>query len=381
MIDINDYYGCATILKKHFALPENYRFKGSIEHCPDYDNFLWNYDSQSGLPATFVMSSHRANKILKHVSKPVFAIGPYIHYAEHALSKDQLDAEKRRLGRSLLGFPVHSTHHIKTQYDIEEYISTLKEIGKEFDSIRVNLYWKDILSGVGEKYLRHGIEVVSAGHLYDKMFLPRLKSIIETATVTVSNFPGTALCYSVFMDKPHFIIPMDVKAAGKNEFETVRIGDGCESAHVTKAGNFDLDYYDGGWEMLKMFSEFRYDITPEQKSVVDKYLGTADIKSPSEMIEILQITEDIYGMGKETYSDPRSVFMRVPSQYLKAGDKSKALMLFEQSTKFYPEVIPLSYCKALLLREFGRIEETVITLNEILEKEPGHKKAKIFLII
>lgn len=46
-------------------------------------------------------------------------------------------------------------------------------------------------------------EVVTAGHYYDYNFLPRLRSIIETSDITMSNNLGSHLGQCIYLNK-HF---------------------------------------------------------------------------------------------------------------------------------------------------------------------------------
>ncbi len=100
-------------------------------------------------------------------------------YANHYLNAEKRQTEKPRVGKNLLVFPAHSIHYNITHFNIDKHCDKIKELGKGFDSIRICLYWKDMLRGFDKAYSKHGFECITAGHIFDPMFLPRLKTIID----------------------------------------------------------------------------------------------------------------------------------------------------------------------------------------------------------
>ncbi len=270
----NDFYGHATNIKKFVGFDSDYKLKAAIEHAAFLDSFWWGDDINAPLPAIFTMPRRRIPIIKKLTNKKVFAIGPYIHYAEHILNDQQITKEKKRLGNNLLIFPAHSTHHVDTNYDTENFCKKIKQMGKDFDSVRVCLYWKDILRGFDKIFKDNNLECVSAGHIYDPYFLPRLKSILELSTVTASNLFGTHIGYSVYMNKPHYIFKDEIEFLGNQ----ADVGDGVNETNL---------------EFEKLFGNFNEKITPEQYKFIDNYLGLADVKTKDELKAILfEIEED-----------------------------------------------------------------------------------------
>ncbi|RQV98375.1 hypothetical protein EH220_03425, partial [bacterium] len=209
----NDFYGHAALLKQYCGLSREDSLKASIEHALFFNDYAWEVELQCDLPAMLVTSPLRFAPLRKRTKKAIFAIGPMILYAPNALSCEALDSERKRLGKSLLVMPSHSTHHITAQYDIESYCRYLERAGREFDSVRVCLYWKDVLLGRDASYRAAGFECVTAGHMFDPLFLPRLRSILECATVVTSNVCGTHVGLCVALRRPHVIAhqaPKDV---------------------------------------------------------------------------------------------------------------------------------------------------------------------------
>jgi hypothetical protein len=277
----NDYYGHATILKNYAQIPQRKTIKAAIEHGLDFGGFVWDEDMNCRLPAILVSAKFRFPVLEKHTDKKLFAIGPLLGYAPHLLSEKALESEKQRLGRNLLVFPAHSTHIVDSYFDIDEYCKHLGEIGKDFDTIRICLYWKDVLRGRVKDFTRYGFECVTAGHIFDPLFLPRLKSIIECATVTTSNDLGTHVGYCVFMGKPHYLFSHKITLTAETE-------------EILKSSAPDRSDKPDVVELVKAFSEWRDDISVQQKEVVERYWGISERKSVNELSGILEEVDELY---------------------------------------------------------------------------------------
>ena len=277
----NDFYGHATILKKFVGIQANYQIKTAIEHGLYLKPEGWEVDRKSPLPSMFTLSSFRFRHLKKLTGKRLHAIGPYVHYAKPFLNVVDTNKQHQKFGNSLLVFPAHSTHWVDVEYNIHQYCKKLETIGKSFDSIRICLYWKDILRGVAKIYRLHGFECVTAGHIYDSQFLPRLKSIIESATITTSNDISTAIGYCITMGRPHFLLQSEIERTSQIK----KFLDEC----VDKSKNIDA---------IKIREAFmtglRSDITPEQFAVVEKYWGKGEEKTKEELKKIIEQSEHLY---------------------------------------------------------------------------------------
>ena len=256
----NDFYGHAKILKKFVGLQNGYQLKTAIEHGVYLKPDGWDIDWKAPLPSILTFSTFRRQHLERLTDKRFFAIGPYIHYAKPYLNKREAEEENRRIGKNLLVFPAHSTHWVNVEYNIHKYCQQLETIGKNFDSIRICLYWKDILNGTDKIYSQHGFECVTAGHIYDNQFLPRLRSIIDSATITTSNEITTAIGYCIFLGKPHFLLESEVERTSQYR----KFLDECA----------DYNTNNEAISIRKAFSTgLRSDITPEQLTIVEKILG------------------------------------------------------------------------------------------------------------
>ena len=363
----NDFYGHATTLKKYAGLPAEYQIKAVIEHgAYGGSGHAWDVEVNAPLPSLFSFASARHLILKKRTSKALFSIGPMLSYAPHFLGADVLNLEKRRLGKNLLVLPAHSTHWINANYDIHDYCKFLGKLGKDFESIRICLGWKDILRGQAEEYMRYGFECVTAGHMYDPLFLSRLKSIIELSTITVSFKLGTHIGYCILLGKPHYISQFKYQYTAENN-------------DILRRDVHDPIKTQYGQEMIHAFGELRDDISFQQKELVERYWGLSEHKTVNEMRLILQTTEDMYKKGRNFYISGKDVLTEQALDYLNSNDNEKALFLMNQSIAVNPDMPGLNYGKAVALGRLGRMDDAAKTLSDLLAVVPDHEKG-LFLL-
>jgi len=271
----NDWYGHATILKKFLRYPKSYRFNSVIEHGFYLNDQIATIEKEAPLQSFITYSKHRKANLEKHGIK-AFAIGPFINYANSYFSKTRLKKEKGKIGKCLLVFPFHSNPDLNFEYDLDGFCKNIKSFSNDYDTVRVNLYWTDILKGQNKRYEKYGFECVTAGHVLDPYFLPRLKSIISLSDYTISNHVSTPLGYCIFMGKPHYII--DQRPKLKGDFK---------ESNLFKDYIVSKDYDD----VLKEFIKPVKNISNKQKQVVKKYWGTDQIKTKKELVKIIKETE------------------------------------------------------------------------------------------
>ncbi|MCZ2443326.1 MAG: hypothetical protein LC101_06095 [Flavobacteriales bacterium] len=279
----NDYYGIATNIKHYADFPIDYAIKASIEHGVYYADYYWQADIAAPLPAVFCPSVHRQQILRRVTNKPVYPIGPSIAYAEGVLSIDTVEKKLREEGPTLLVFPAHSTHWIDVNFSIDRFCTNLKKYKKDFKTIKICLYWKDVLRGSHQQYKEAGFDCVTAGHIFDPYFLNRLRSIIETSTHTMSNSIGTHVGYCVFLGKPHFLVREETTY---NMAEMVK--------HEATQRLLKYETSPEQLQFFNIFGKWQDSITTEQKELVDLYWGISQIKSPSEMHRIIIEVETLY---------------------------------------------------------------------------------------
>lgn len=275
----NDWYGHAKIFKQFLGLPENHQFKFIIEHGLHLVEDILSIELETDLPSFVTYSDFRA-QIIKKYSKVPFCVGPFINYASSSLSIEEILSEKKRLGKSILVFPSHSSGDLDFHYNITEFCKKVKKIGKKYNSIRVCLYWKEAQAEHAKYYNSFGFECVTAGHILDPLFLPRLKSIIEISDLTISNVAGNHVGYSIFMNKPHIILPQIHQINGRKS----------EKKLLEEAWWKSPSYQ----AIVKEFTNISDKITPRQRSLVNYYWGVDKIKTKNEFLKIVKKTEEIF---------------------------------------------------------------------------------------
>ena len=176
------------------------------------------------------------------------------------------------------GLSRHSTHRVTSSYDVRPFAEFIAAFGKQFDRVQICLYWKDILNGVASLYERYGFELVTAGHMYDDGFLPRLGALIGGADYVLTNEIGTHVFYSVLADKPVWVRRQRIERFAANEQIMREDVDSFEA---------DPTYL----KLLSLFSEARGDLSAEQKEFVAELTGEAYHRSPEQMRQILEEAE------------------------------------------------------------------------------------------
>jgi len=281
----NDFYFNAHHIKKYIKRPDKNFIRASIEHGIYASYTYWDCDTNCKFPGILTMGEIR-RPILEKIcpQKQIHTIGPYINYVKRLLNDADMKKEKKKLGKNLLVFPAHSTHHIEQEFDNEKFCEKITELSKDFDSVTICLYWKDILLKGASDYLDLGFNCVCAGHIYDPMFLPRLKSIIELSDQVVSNITGTHLGYSLFLGKPVHLFKTPMKIISLGEF----------AKDITKELSVSIERETELEKFYQYFADFHPEITKEQWDFANQYFGFDQVKSKEELAEIINSFDTLY---------------------------------------------------------------------------------------
>ncbi len=274
----NDFYGNASVLKRYAGLPRTASLAATVEHGVFYGDYVWEVDMDAPLPAVIAPSPARLDTLARHTPKATFAIGPMVHYAPPSLGPEELAAEKARLGSVLLAFPKHSCHWTQAIYDIDAFCHTLRRTGRDFDTVLVCLYWKDVLQGTARAFMERGFRCVTAGHMYSPYFLNRLRAIIEVADAGIANFFSSALGYCVHLGRPFRIAMQDM------EFVTPDAAMQTHREHIfsTSSGSWEAD-------IAEAFKGAPITITPHQRQLVDTMWGSAHVRDAATLRRILDL--------------------------------------------------------------------------------------------
>lgn len=218
------FYGFNQVISKYIGL-SNLKSKITNEHGFIFSSFVSEKYIKGDIVFTF--SDYREKYLQKKYSDGlnVIKIGPYIHYADSLLSIEEKDKIKKEMGKTLLVFPFHSIDGVLSSFDTDFFIKNIDKykIEKEFDSVLVCLYWKDIQIGRAEKYIQKGYKVTTAGHINDMFFLNRLRSIIELSDFVISNEIGTYIAYCLCLNKKLNYLVKKVNFLQKKEMRSISI--------------------------------------------------------------------------------------------------------------------------------------------------------------
>lgn len=289
----NDFYGHARILKKYLGIHPFYSLKVAIEHGPTLSEYIWDADLNSPCPV-FLCANDLSRGLYSKRCEPgkqAHAIGPLIHYLEDI--QDRTPTKPLNSERTLLVFPNHSTHHNDIAFDVQNQILAIKERARGFDRVEVCIYWKDVLKGLHRAYAQKGFHCTTAGHMYDPDFLYRLKNIIERSSAVISFSCGTSSLYSILLGRPTWIV-QDKNfslSSDTSYFDVLQ-------HQVSKSGKEMLV------QLQKLFAEPSDELTHHQIEFVQKATGYANLKSKSELMQIIQQAEEAYCSRRHVRPSP-----------------------------------------------------------------------------
>ena len=273
----SNFYGHIHSLKKY---SNTCKITHSIEHGLYLGNYVPKATFLKTTKSILTFSENRKRHLLvNNVKKPIYPIGPYIHYADSILEREKIKELKEELGNTLLVFPSHSIDNVNVKFNVEGFISEILKVSKNYQTVMVCLYYKDILDKrFLASYKKYGFKIVTAGHFYDLNFISRLKSIILLSDFTMSNSVGTHTGYCIYLNKPHYIYNQDVSYVDNKERSYVDIRDESQLMSLENEKK----------EIISEFSKLYTEITDSQRYVIDKYWGLSSTKSPDEIQQLLE---------------------------------------------------------------------------------------------
>lgn len=275
---VNSRFAIAHALRKYANW--NKPINAVIEHGVYYDDDLKDMEVYNnrfpGLMTFGPVRYNFLNKLIGH-EKEIVKLGPHIAYVDSLLSDDELKTLKKELGSVFLAIPTHSIESHKLEFDYEGLIADIKEKGANYDTILVNVYYMDVIFGRHQVYLDAGFKVVTSGHRSDLNFLPRLKSIISLADMTMTNRFSTPIGYCLHLNKPHYIYNQELTWK-----PTEKALDFHADTKVDKMEDKLAKYN-------KVFSNFSTKITPDQMEVYNNiWGGNESVKSKEELYSIFE---------------------------------------------------------------------------------------------
>ena len=276
----NNLYGYAHHIKKYAGIKTD--LKGYLEHGLFWGGMVHPDERFWHFTRIITFSENRKKDIERHLpSKTAVPVGPYIHYAEELFTADERAKLKADLGRTLLVFPSHSVRNLEAQFDFEKFIEEINHVKKDFDTVLVSLYFIDALNPAKVKiYTDQGYRIVTSGHKFDHNFVARQKTIIGLADYTMGNEVGTHIGYCIHLNKPHYLFKQEMKRVSKS-IEEIKRHERLFNSEEQRL------LHEQHSEVARMFSEYKTEISAEQRALVDKYWGTSSVKTPAQLRELL----------------------------------------------------------------------------------------------
>jgi len=288
----NDNYGIASVLKRYCSLPEEAPLRAIVPHGVYLDDTAVHGTELSAmLPVVLSYPEYRNRVYADETDKVVVpSASPFLYLLEMAETTPVADR------RGTLFFPAHSTHHISARMDFEGIASTLAGIDDDRAPISVCVYWRDYELGLHKPFVRAGLNVVSAGHIFDKFFLWRLSHLLSSHRFAGSNALGSHLFYASAAGCEVFMLDAPYEMVEPEE---------------TVSRDFMPPTLQREEEVRAAFS--RTARAAEQKRMAEYYLGAANLKSPEELRAVLAHAKIVDRLGTLLVEPGQR--MRAPKPY------------------------------------------------------------------
>lgn len=194
--------------------------------------------------------------------KRIHMIGPYILRADNQMSEAQRADVKKRYGRILCVYPIHSTRSHSAEFDIQNLIDKINEVRKDFQTVFMCMFWRDIQTHpeLVQRYKDEGYIIVTNGHGSDPMFISRQKDMMMVSDMVMANGFGSHIGYAIALGKPVYMIKAEYEYRN-SEDESVSIDSRPKDVREVEERVFQL------------FGQYRQEMTTEQLEFVKYYWG------------------------------------------------------------------------------------------------------------
>lgn len=207
--------------------------------------------------------------------RPIYYIGPYIHYVKSYYSKARIEDLHKKNGRTLLVFPPHSTEYDKMKFSFNRFNELLfKNIGKKYDKIYACIFWKNVDDQYTAYLKANGVELVSSGFKIDFQFASRLKTILELADTVLYPSFSSSIGYAYYMEKQVIYIDNESSISWSSDYNR------------EKAQSVAHAYLSVKTEFANAFSINAPKKTKEKTNLVNRYWGIDQIKTAQQLKNI-----------------------------------------------------------------------------------------------
>lgn len=276
-------YDLNNIIKEYARFPKFLPGGFYSEHGFTYEQIHSPTELETKQKLFLVFNKKRENQWKKQSSIPVATVGaPFVHFRR----KRKIEIDKEAKGT--VAFPVHSGTILTSEFDYSDYAKDLLSLPDAYHPISICLHSDDIRRGRDKWLSEFNIEIVCAGHRYDRKFPTNFYNILRKHRYATSNGVGTHLYYAIEMGLPFFIlgdVPIFINHDKK-----------IETLVPEKYNQLQYEYGRVCYELFDTVPTKT--ITPDQKAFVEAELGINDCISPAQLNRILWKIFFRYGLYK-----------------------------------------------------------------------------------
>lgn len=267
----NDFYGHAYLIKKYCRISEKSSLPGIYPHGLSISDKVWAPELRHPIPFLLLKSKSQSDVYSKYSNKDSWIIGAPNYYAAKLIENELKEIQSKAEGT--LVFPYHSTHHVSNNYDFVGFVKYLKNLPEKFKPITICLGWRDIQLKMHERYLAHGFECTTAGHMYDQEFIFRLLRIIASHKSAIINELGTAAFYCAALNLPVMLFKQTIETKPARP---------DQPAHLLQEAQLS-SYLPIAEKFIECCKNLNEHTANQQKDIARLILGYDDFKEPDEL--------------------------------------------------------------------------------------------------
>ena len=195
----NAWYGAARAIQDYCGWPSRRPLPITLPHGLDLSAAgVCPYEARSPLPAVYSFPHYRDDAYRVGMDRIVVpGCAPWL-FLDHTTSGPV--AERR----FVMMMPAHSSLDARAELDHARFAASV-ENEHPGASLLCCMYWRDVQHGHHEVYLKRGIPVTSAGHVYDTGFMHRLAGLFSRTRLMVTNEFGSHVFYAASVGVPVFV--------------------------------------------------------------------------------------------------------------------------------------------------------------------------------
>ncbi len=276
----NSFYGANYLLKTYVGLPLEEPLKVVVPHGLSFsDTFVWTAELAAPLPVLWYFSEHVGQAYRQALDRVggskllAPAASPFLYAC--ALLQDQPQPQRQ----GTLFFPSHSTHGVTAQLDFAGLAEALAHMAVEYQPVTVCLYWKDLQLNRQVPFQQRGLRVVSAGHMFDPLFMLRFYHLCSMHRYAAGNETGSHMFYALRAGCSYFHFnPLD-KVTYTAASETIR------KRHFSDTPLSKIQ------EIEALFAQPALQPSQQQLDLMAYHLGTQHFKTPAALRQELLAAE------------------------------------------------------------------------------------------